>query len=222
MPEDDFLIPRRSYSSAPEAETSLWPEAVQGVRIDQSVLEERRRRKGPWCNIPRLSITIGIREAHSDRRIGNAFPAFEEPLWTLGDTARWIAERTREAVDGLSIDEERLFELVSKFNERLPPARSESGPTRQRSCPRANCQMKPGRFTSSLSRSATVYSGSFPFTRVGHQMMHRSFLIFASAGRMFCVDGLTTRESTFSRGGNGRRGVPLSLMADEFNENRTS
>ena len=53
MPEDDFLIPRRSDSSAPEAETSLGPEAVQGVRIDQSVLEERRRRKRALAQHPK-------------------------------------------------------------------------------------------------------------------------------------------------------------------------
>jgi hypothetical protein len=40
-------------------------------------------------------------------------------MWTLGDTARWIAERTREAVDGLSIDEERLFEVVPEIQRAL-------------------------------------------------------------------------------------------------------
>lgn len=119
MPEDDFLIPRRSYSSAPEAETSLGPEAVQGVRIDQSVLEERRRRKRALAQHPKTIDNDRHPWSYLDRRIGNAFPAFEEPLWTLGDTARWIAERTREAVDGLSIDEERLFELVLEIQRAL-------------------------------------------------------------------------------------------------------
>ena len=165
------------------------------MRIDQSVLEERRRRKGALAQHPKTIDSHRHPWSYLDRRIGNAFPAFEEPLWTLGDTARWIAERTREAVDGLSIDEERLFEIVPEIQRALAAGEVRVlGPTRPTILSRANCQMKPGRFTSSLSRSATAYSGSFPFTRVGHQMMHRSFLMFASAGRMFCVDGLTTKE----------------------------
>ena len=40
-------------------------------------------------------------------------------MWTLGDTARWIAERTRQAVDGLSIDEQRVFEIVPEIQRAL-------------------------------------------------------------------------------------------------------
>lgn len=56
---------------------------------------------------------------YMDRRIGDALPTFAEPMWTLGDTARWVAERTREAVDGWSIDEERLFEIVPEIQGAL-------------------------------------------------------------------------------------------------------
>jgi hypothetical protein len=117
MPEDDVLIPRRAPSSAPEAGTNLEPEAAQGVHIDPKVLEERRRRKEALTPHPK---TVNHDQAsYLDRRIGDAFPAFEESMWTLGDTARWIAERTREAVDGLSIDVERLFEIVPEIQGAL-------------------------------------------------------------------------------------------------------
>jgi hypothetical protein len=36
-------------------------------------------------------------------------------MWTLGDTARWVIERTPEAVDGLSVDEKKLFECLPEI-----------------------------------------------------------------------------------------------------------
>ena len=89
------------------------------MHIDPKVLEERRRRKEALTPHPK---TVDRDEAswrYLDRRIGDAFPAFKEPMWTLGDAARWIAERTREAVDGLSIDAERLFEIVLEIQSAL-------------------------------------------------------------------------------------------------------
>lgn len=121
MTEDDFLIPRRSGSSAPEAGTNPRPdEAAQGVRIDPKVLEERRRRKQALAPQPK-TIDSDKDEPwrYLDRRIGNAVSDFEKPTWTLCGTARWVAERTREAVDGQSIDEERLVEIVLEIHEAL-------------------------------------------------------------------------------------------------------
>jgi hypothetical protein len=40
-------------------------------------------------------------------------------MWTLGDTARWVIERTEQAVNGLSIDEEKLFEVLPEIHEAL-------------------------------------------------------------------------------------------------------
>lgn len=40
-------------------------------------------------------------------------------MWTLGDMARWVIERTTEAVDGLSIDEERLLEVLPEIHKAL-------------------------------------------------------------------------------------------------------
>jgi hypothetical protein len=119
MPEDDFLIPRRSRSSAPEAETDPGPNATApSVQVDPKILEERRRRKEALAPQPKTADNDEVSCSYLDRRIG-AFPSFEEPLWTLCDTARWIAERTPEAVNGLSIDEERLFEIVSELQGAL-------------------------------------------------------------------------------------------------------
>lgn len=121
MTDDDFLIPRGSRSGAPESGGSPSPEeAAQGMRVDPKILEERRRRKEALCAQPK---TVDA-EAHEpwrtrDGRIGDAFPTFDEPMWTLGDTARWVAERTREAVDGLSIDDERLLEIVLEIQGAL-------------------------------------------------------------------------------------------------------
>ena len=121
MPEDDFMIPRRSRSSAPEAETNPRPNDVaQGMHIDPKVLEERRRRKEALAPHPKTVNAEKDEPWHYlDRRIGDAFPTFEEPMWTLGDAARWVAERTREAVDGLSIDDERLLAIVLEIQGAL-------------------------------------------------------------------------------------------------------
>src|SRR5467141_1182648 len=38
-------------------------------------------------------------------------------MWPLGDTARWVIEQT--AVDGLSIDEDKLLEILPEIHEAL-------------------------------------------------------------------------------------------------------
>jgi hypothetical protein len=121
MADDDFLIPRRSRSSASDSKTGPRPEeATQGMRIDPKVLEERRRRKEAAGPHPKtVDAETDEPWRYMDRRIGDAFSTFEEPRWTLGDTARWVAERTREAVNGLSIDEERLPDITNEIQEAL-------------------------------------------------------------------------------------------------------
>jgi len=121
MPEDDFLIPRRSRSPEPEVGAHPKPtDAARGPRIDPKVLEERRRRKETLAPQPKtIDSSKDEPWRYLDRRIGDAFSAFKEPMWTVGDTARWVAERTREAVDGLTIDEERLFEIVPEIHGAL-------------------------------------------------------------------------------------------------------
>jgi hypothetical protein len=122
MAGDDFLIPRGSRClGAPGSVGSPRPEeAAQGINLDPKIVEERRRRKEALGTHPKtLQGEADEQWRYLDRRIGDAFPSFEEPMWTLGDTARWVAERTREAVNGLSIDEGRLPEIVSEIQEAL-------------------------------------------------------------------------------------------------------
>jgi hypothetical protein len=117
MSDDDFLIPRHYPMSETEADTSSLPEQqAQGLRIDPRVSEERCRRKKSLMSQPKTIHDDPDQPwSHVDRRIGDAFPCFDEPMWTLGATARWVAERTREAVDGWSIDQEQLFEVVPEI-----------------------------------------------------------------------------------------------------------
>jgi hypothetical protein len=118
--DDDFMIPRRSDLSGPEAGTGSHPsEPTHGKRIDPRILEERRRRKERLAPHPETIDNKKDPWNYLDRRIGDAFPAFEDRMWTLCATARWVAERTRDAVDGLSIDKERLFEIVPEIHEAL-------------------------------------------------------------------------------------------------------
>src|SRR5262249_19133459 len=84
------------------------------------VLEERRRRKERLTSQPKtVDAETDKPWRYLDRRFGEAFSTFEEPMWTLCDTARWVAERTREAVNGPTIDEERLVEIVPEIQSAL-------------------------------------------------------------------------------------------------------
>src|SRR5262245_43839954 len=120
MPEDDFLMPRRSPSSVPESGIYVEPESAHGVHIDPRVLEERRRRKERLTSQPKtVDAETDKPWRYLDRRWGEVFSTYEEPMWTLCDATRWVAERTREAVDGLSIDEERLAEVLPEIHGAL-------------------------------------------------------------------------------------------------------
>jgi hypothetical protein len=117
MPEDDFLIPRGSHSPAPEAQPC---EPVRGLRIDPKILEERRLRKERL--LPHPKTVDGEKDEqwrYLDRRIGEDCSGFDNRMWMLGDTARWIADGTREAVNGLTIDEQRLFQILPEIQEAL-------------------------------------------------------------------------------------------------------
>src|SRR6476659_2956708 len=145
MPEDDFLIPRSSNSSMPDAGTSPGDEAAKNLRIDPKVLEERRRRKEALAPQPKtLNSEKDEPWRYMDRRISEAFPAFEELMWTLGDTARWVAERTRGAVDGLSIDDERLPDIVLEIQDALAAGEVRAWAYSPMILFPANCQERPG------------------------------------------------------------------------------
>ena len=46
---------------------------------------------------------------------GTAVPPFFDENWTLGETARWVIGRRLEAVNGVSIDERELFEILPEI-----------------------------------------------------------------------------------------------------------
>ena len=50
--------------------------------------------------------------AYFDSRHRLTGSAYDEPYWSLGDALKWITERTREAVDGASVDEEAAEKAV--------------------------------------------------------------------------------------------------------------
>jgi hypothetical protein len=118
--DDDFLIPRRSRLSRAKASPEAQLDQPTSGRADPKIVEERRKRKEKLAPQPK-SVHSNKDEPwkYADRRIGDAFPTFDDSLWTLCDTVRWMAERTREAVNGLSIDEERLLEIVPELHEAL-------------------------------------------------------------------------------------------------------
>ena len=120
MSEDDFIIPRNSSSATAVGGTNRPHETPERVHVDRKVLEERQRRKEAIAPQPK-AINADKDEPwkYLDWAIGKVFPAFDERMWTLGEVARWIAEPTREAVDGLSMDDERLLEIVCEIQQAL-------------------------------------------------------------------------------------------------------
>ena len=116
MSEDDFLIAR----SVNAPETEILPEPVSGATANHRAVEQRILRKKSLALQP-SSIHRGTHEAWKelDRRMAESFPGFDERMWTLGQAALWIAERTSAAVNGVTIDTERLFEVVPQIHKAL-------------------------------------------------------------------------------------------------------
>jgi hypothetical protein len=114
--DDDILIPRRLHSTANCRDSNGNP---AGFAIDPAMLERRRKRKQA---IPPQASDSSVNEApwqYIDRALAGRIPAFNELMWTLGDVARWVVERTPEAVDGLSIDEEKLPDALTEVHNAL-------------------------------------------------------------------------------------------------------
>ena len=111
--DDDWMFPRRLHS--PECvEREQLPKG-SNLSIDPEFLRKRKLRKLALQPQPTNPIT----ESYLDHRIARAFPTFPERIWSLGDTARWVAERSVEAVDGLSIDEDKLVEILPDIHRAL-------------------------------------------------------------------------------------------------------
>jgi hypothetical protein len=113
---DDILIPRRLHSGA---EGPPQNENIAEPSIDPAMLERRRKRKQALNPQPSNGSVNTEPWEYLDRRLAARTPAFSEPMWTLGDVARWIVERTPQAVDGLSIDEEKLPEALTEIQDAL-------------------------------------------------------------------------------------------------------
>jgi hypothetical protein len=50
-----------------------------------------------------------------DREMAGAFAQFQDEFWTVGAAARWIIERTQEAVNGVSVDENLLLDVLQNM-----------------------------------------------------------------------------------------------------------
>src|SRR5207344_1092173 len=101
--DDDWMLLREEYPVSEygrEAETT-----TTRVALDPQMLEKRRQRKLRLSSHPSGHDPL----RHIDQTLSNHCPEFCEPMWTLGAVARWVIERTSEAVDGVSISEEKLL-----------------------------------------------------------------------------------------------------------------
>ena len=110
------MLPRQSHAA--QADASLDTPENQNTKIDPQLLRRRELRKQKLS--PQPSDRAG-KEPWSDfdRSIARTCPGFGDRMWTLGDTARWVIERTAQAVNGLSVDEEKLFEVLPGIHEAL-------------------------------------------------------------------------------------------------------
>src|SRR5438105_735241 len=91
----DILIPRRLHSTA-KSHAPIGKTA--GITIDEGMLERRRERKKAIPQQPDSGSINELPGHYIDRAIAANLPAFNEIMWTLGDVARWVVERTPQAV----------------------------------------------------------------------------------------------------------------------------
>lgn len=113
---DDILIPRRLHSGADGPPPN---ENIADLSIDPAMLERRLKRKQALNPQPSSGSVNKEPWEYLDRGLAARIPAFNEPMWTLGGVARWIVERTPQAVDGLSIDEEKLPGALTEIQDAL-------------------------------------------------------------------------------------------------------
>jgi hypothetical protein len=113
MHDSDWMIPRHLH--APTSDGSGLSDKSEAVHVDPEFQRVRSSRKQNLQPQPRG----GAPEQHIDTVIARIDPAFPKPMWTLGDTARWVIERTPDSVNGLSINEKKLFEVLDEIHEAL-------------------------------------------------------------------------------------------------------
>jgi hypothetical protein len=115
--DDDWMVPRRVQASRSEGPDR--PRETQNLQVDPQLVRRRKLRKQSLSAQPNNTKAEEEPWLDFDRSVARGFPAFPDRLWTLGDAARWVIERTPRAVDGLSIDEEKLFEVLPEIHTAL-------------------------------------------------------------------------------------------------------
>jgi hypothetical protein len=118
MQDDDWMLPRRFHEAHAEESPPANANAAKAARIkiDPELVRTRKLRKEKLSPQPR---DVGDLISAFDRSIARTVPGFQDGMWTLGDTARWVIERTQEAVDGWSIDETKLPEILPEIQDAL-------------------------------------------------------------------------------------------------------
>lgn len=119
MPIDhsDFMIPRRSHSTV---DAPALPSAAghnkRRLRVAAAAVAKRRERK---LRIPAAPTVGSEADLHYIDQRAASLPAYDKPMWTIGEVFRWVIERTPQAVNGLSVDEDRVLEALPDVQDAL-------------------------------------------------------------------------------------------------------
>jgi hypothetical protein len=91
---------------------------------DSDFLIPRRRHSGLADPTPEQARSAS---AKLDLGLAAIESSYDETFWSLGATLRWIVERTRAAVDGLSVDDDELPEAAREPRQACDQLRATSG-----------------------------------------------------------------------------------------------
>ncbi len=116
MRRSDILVPRRLHSTA-----NAYHQSADSVEptVGLAMLGLCRTRQQATGFRALDNSAHKVDWQYIDQGVARAVPTFNEPMWTLADVARWVVERTAQAVDGLSIDEDKLPEALIKIHDAL-------------------------------------------------------------------------------------------------------
>jgi hypothetical protein len=117
MPADnsDYLIPRRLHSALEEPSEPAAAGVGRRVRVHPDLITKRSEMKSQ-TPIASSAGSEADQFRYMDRRMASV-PAYDKPTWTLGEVALWVTERTTEGVNGSSIDEDRLKEVLPEIQD---------------------------------------------------------------------------------------------------------
>jgi hypothetical protein len=117
MPADnsDYLIPRRLHSVPEEPSEPAAAGNGPRLRVHPHVITKRRARKSQISTASSAASEVD-RFRYIDRRM-TSVPAYDKPTWTLGEVALWVTDRTVAGVNGSSVDEDRLKEVLAEIQE---------------------------------------------------------------------------------------------------------